>query len=72
MSSKRPGLTLGQNIRETRIAAGLTQEVVAERAGIRQSDLSGIETGKRGASVDMLQRLATALETTASDLMKGL
>ncbi len=70
MTATQPRPTLAENIRATRIAAGLTQEVAADTIGIRQSYLSALERGDRTPSMDMLKRVAVALETTPSKLLE--
>lgn len=70
MTSNQPRPPLAENIRVARVAAGMTQEVAAERIGIRQGHLSGLETGDRTPSMDMLKRVATALNTTPSKLLE--
>ena len=70
MTNAQPRPVLAANIRAARLAAGLTQEVAAERIGIRQSSLSALEHGKRSASLDMLHRVAVALNTTPSKLLE--
>lgn len=72
MTDTQARLVLGQNIRKARKAAGLTQQVAAVRAGTRQGSLSEIELGKRGVSVGMLTHIASALNTTISQLTEGL
>jgi transcriptional regulator with XRE-family HTH domain len=43
---------------------GLSQEELAELAGIHQTYLSGVERGKRNPTVSVLQRIAERLEPT--------
>ncbi|TYK43671.1 helix-turn-helix domain-containing protein [Actinomadura decatromicini] len=57
-------LRLGDMVRERRIELGLTQGVVAERAGITQPALSRIEGGGGIPTLGMLDRIAKAMETT--------
>ncbi|MFF0867664.1 helix-turn-helix domain-containing protein [Nonomuraea sp. NPDC003560] len=52
-----------------RLLARLEQAEVAERAQISPSHMSKIETGARSASVDVLHRLAIALECTVEELI---
>lgn len=54
---------IGVNVRRLRRARGLTQETLAERAGIGRHFLSDIETGRRRASVHTLVNLAQALDS---------
>jgi transcriptional regulator with XRE-family HTH domain len=51
-------------IHELREALGLTQDELAERAGIRRTTVSKHETGRaKGVDFDVLDRLARALNT---------
>ena len=43
--------------------ANLTQEMISERSGITQGDISKIEKGKGNPSLKTLQRLAAAMNT---------
>ena len=49
---------LGRRLREARDYAGLSQDFVAERTGLRRSALSDIERGKRRCSGPELAALA--------------
>ncbi len=60
---------LGQRIRARRRKAGLTQERLAELAGISTSFLGHVERGTRILSVETLLNLCRALNTTADDLL---
>ena len=51
-----------QLIRSARADAGLTQEELACRAGIQQASLAQMETGSRGVSGDMLERVLQAAD----------
>lgn len=57
-------LRLGDMVRERRIELGLTQAVVAERAGLTQPALSRIEGGGGIPTLAMLDRIAKAMHTT--------
>ena len=50
---------------------GLTQAQLAERAGVTQGAVAQIESGKRRGSVDLLRKLAAALEVDVDDLIFG-
>lgn len=52
-----------------RRAKGLTQMIVARRAGLPQAAISGIETGRRDLSLRTLFRLARALGVTPGTLL---
>ena len=52
---------LGYSIKERRIQKNLTQQQLAEKVGIDQSDLSKIEKGLANPSVKMLKRISEGL-----------
>ena len=60
---------LGQRIRIVRRKAHLTQDELAEQAGISTSFLGHIERGSRIASLDTLVALCNALKTTPQYLL---
>lgn len=44
-----------------RIEKGLTQEDLAQRAGVRQPNIARLESGKHKPTLDLLRRVAAAL-----------
>ena len=60
---------IGKNIRTMRIQRQLTQEQLAEGAGISLSFLGHIERGSRKLSVETLYAIATALNCSSDRLM---
>lgn len=62
---------LGASLRARRTRAGLHLAEVAARAGMSEASLSFIERGLRLPSLQSLDRLATAFETTAAELLLG-
>jgi transcriptional regulator with XRE-family HTH domain len=62
---------LGQNVRRRREARELTQEKLAERAGLDPTYISGIERGLRNPGIKNVARLAKALGFTTTELLKG-
>ena len=58
----------GQRVRWLRSEHGLTQEQLAERAGISVDFLSLIERGKSAPSFENLDDLASALEVSVVEL----
>lgn len=60
---------LGDTIRATRLAAGLTQEKTAHAAGLDRSFYVEVETGKHSLTVDRLFAIADALDVRAADLL---
>ena len=62
---------LGQNVRRRREARELTQEKLAEKAGLDPTYISGIERGLRNPGIKNVARLARALGLSTSELCKG-
>lgn len=62
-------LGLGTNIARLRSRAGITQEELAERAAISPSYLAHIEAGSRRPTLDVLRRLARALDLRVAALL---
>jgi len=62
---------LGANVRRQRDAKGLTQETLAEKAGLDPTYISGIERGLRNPGIVNVARLAKALGLTTAALCKG-
>jgi transcriptional regulator with XRE-family HTH domain len=54
---------LGQRVMELRERLGLSQEQLAERAGLHVTYISGIERGQRNPGLNNLASLARALRT---------
>jgi transcriptional regulator with XRE-family HTH domain len=72
MAKRHPVLTVfGRNVRRQREARNLTQEVLAEKADLHPTYVSGIECGTRNPSLLVVTRLAKGLGTTVSKLGRG-
>ena len=56
------GRIVGANVRRLRVERKLTQEQLAHEAKIDLTYLGGIERGRRNPSVDVLGRIARALQ----------
>ena len=63
-------LPVGYRIYQYRIKFGCTQQELAKRCGVPQSNLSNIEKGKRDLSLSTLLRIAKALKVPAEILIK--
>jgi transcriptional regulator with XRE-family HTH domain len=61
---------LGAAIRRRRSDLGLSQEKLAERAGLHRNYVGGVERGERNPSFANLLRITLALEVTVEELMK--
>ncbi len=62
-------LHYGEKIREKRKACGLTQAELAEKAGISMMSLRRYERNEREPTVQIVERIANALNTTPAYLM---
>lgn len=60
----------GAKIRKLRKARGLTQEKLAEKAGIDYSYMNLIENGKRNPSLKLIAKLARVLSISLGELMR--
>jgi len=65
-------LKFGNRIKELRLQKGFSQEKLANMADIDRTYLPGIERGKRNVSIEIIWRLARALETNISQLFYNL
>ncbi len=61
----------GRSIRKIREQKHLSQEAVAELAGIHATFLGRIERGVQNVSLKTIQKIAKALKTTPEKLFKG-
>lgn len=59
----------GQVIGRLRVQKELSQKVLAELAGITRSHLSLVESGRKGAGIELLWRIAEALNMRLSELI---
>ncbi len=55
-------------LRQARVAAGLTQQALADRVGVVRPEIARWEAGGRLPRVDTAVRLALALDTTVEKL----
>jgi transcriptional regulator with XRE-family HTH domain len=60
---------LGKNIKKARESAGLTQEQVADKAGIHVSYYSRIERGVVNPSYEVLENIFKVLKVKSSDIL---
>jgi transcriptional regulator with XRE-family HTH domain len=64
-------IALGREIRRHRKALGLSQEVLAERAGLHRNYVGFLERGERNPSATTIFGLARTLGVTVSQLVSG-
>jgi transcriptional regulator with XRE-family HTH domain len=61
---------VGERIRELRTAAGYTQEIFAERAGLNRTHMSDIERGEANMTIQTLKVIADTLGVKMVELFK--
>ena len=73
-SERRTATTLafGVRLRAMRESAGLTQELLSHRTGLSVTYVASVERGERNIGLSNLLRLAVALSTNPSELVKDL
>lgn len=54
---------IGQRIKELRESAGLTQQELADKAGLQRSNVARIEGGKYNVGLDILAAIAAVLQS---------
>ena len=65
-------IALGGRIRKLRRAKSWRQIDLAEHSGVHEVHISDLERGTREAGLRTLSKIAVALETTLSEMLKGL
>ena len=60
----------GTRLRELRVAAGLTQAELAERAGVSVNFISLVERGLKSPTLSTMERLAAALKVPIIELFR--
>jgi len=58
-----------QNLRAKRAALGISQEALADRAGLHRTYVGSLERAERNVSIDNIETLAYALGTTVAALL---
>jgi transcriptional regulator with XRE-family HTH domain len=66
----KPEDILAKNLRRLRNSTGLSQEELADRAGLHRTYISSIERGERNVTLRTAFLLAKALGVEAADLLK--
>lgn len=59
----------GQAVRSSRLEMGLSQEALADEAGIDRSYMGGIERGEHNLALINIRKIASALNQSIAELM---
>jgi transcriptional regulator with XRE-family HTH domain len=62
---------IGERVRALRLAREMTQAQLAEILGTRHTNVSGVERGMRGLTIQQLVKLARALEVSPAEILDG-
>jgi len=65
-----PRLTLARNLRRLRAVRGISQEELADLAGLHRTYVGSVERSERNISIDNLAKLASALGISLSGLLE--
>jgi transcriptional regulator with XRE-family HTH domain len=63
---------LGARLRDLRLEGGVALKVIAKRADISIAYLSEVERGRKLPAIDVLARIADALDTSLVELLRGI
>lgn len=61
--------TFAQNLRRVRHERGLSQEELADEAGLHRTYVGSVERGERNISIDNMECLSDALKVKLIDLL---
>jgi transcriptional regulator with XRE-family HTH domain len=61
--------TFARNVRERRLALGISQEALAEAAGVHRTYVGMIERGEKNVTIYNIERIAIALDVSAASLL---
>jgi len=59
-----------ENLREARLAKGLSQEALAELATLHRTYVGSVERAERNVSIDNIERLAAAVGVALPELLR--
>lgn len=61
----------GENLRRRRKAMAISQEDLADAAGLHRTYIGSVERGERNVSIDNMERLAAAVGSTVQNLLQS-
>lgn len=62
--------SFGQAVRAARLEQGISQEALADLAGVDRSYMGGIERGEHNVALINIQKIAVALDLSIAELME--
>lgn len=70
--ARAPGEVLGDNLRRARERRGLSQEALADLAGLHRTEISHLERATRDPRLSTIARVAHAVGVRPADLLDGI
>jgi transcriptional regulator with XRE-family HTH domain len=61
----------GQRVRDERLKQGLSQEALAEKAGVHRTYIGMIERAEKNITLTNIEKIANALDVEIGTLLKG-
>lgn len=71
-AKRPPTAVFGERVRARRVELGLSQEALAQRAGLHRTYVGSLERGERNVALINILRLGRALELDAGSLISGI
>lgn len=65
-------IQLGEIVKKKRVALGLSQEELADKAGVHRTYIGMIERAEKNITLTNLNKISRALGCKLSELLKGL
>ncbi|HEX5526439.1 MAG TPA: helix-turn-helix transcriptional regulator [Solirubrobacterales bacterium] len=62
--------TIGENLRDYRMARGLSQEAFAEMLGVHRTYMGSVERGERNLTLRSVERIAARIDTEPLALLQ--
>jgi len=60
----------GNNVKKNREAKNWSQDLLSDKSSLHRTYISGIERGIRNPTIEIVERLASALDIPVSELFK--
>ena len=62
--------SFSNNVRKYRIEQNLSQEELADKAGLHRTYIGSVERGERNITIDAMEKICLALEMSIIELFK--
>ena len=65
-------MRFGSRVRKIRVNQGLSQEQLADRAGLHRTYIGMVERAEKNLSLNSIEKIAKALGVSVSELMESI